>query len=91
MARLSYYMSPASQAKRKKLTTGYERISNIRKLKKYEENEVTLDDEQNDEMCNLVEQIWTEDLEKLCKEEDGHGVGRIMKDLWITDNKCMRV
>ena len=39
-------MSPVSQAKRKKLAQ-YERTSNIRKLKKYEDNEVTLDDEQN--------------------------------------------
>ena len=87
-ARLSY-MSPASQAKRKKLAQ-YERTSNIRKLKKYEDNEVTLDDEQNDEMCNIVEQIWTEDLETLCKEGDEHGVGRLMKDLWITDNERKR-
>ena len=87
-ARLSY-MSPASQAKRKKLAQ-YERTSNIRKLKKYEDNEVTLDDEQNDEMYNIVEQIRTEDLEKLCKEGDEHGVGRIMKDLWITDNERKR-
>ena len=82
-------MSPTSQAKRKKLAQ-YERTSNIRKLKKYEHNEVTLDDEQNDEMCNIVEQIRTEDLEKLCKEGDEHGVGRIMKGLWITDNKRKR-
>ena len=87
-ARLSY-MSPASQAKRKKLAQ-YERTSNIRKLKKYEESEVTLDDEQNDEMCNIAEQIRTEDLEKLCKEGDEHSVGRIMKDLWITDNERKR-
>ena len=60
-------MSPASQAKRKKLAQ-YERPSNIRKLKNYEDSEVTLDDEQNDEMCNIVEQIQTEDLEALCKE-----------------------
>ena len=82
-------MSPASQAKWKKLAQ-YERTSNIRKLKKYEDNEVTLDDEQNNEMCNIVEQIQTEDLEALCKEGDEHGVGRLMKDLWITDNERKR-
>ena len=87
-ARLSY-MSPVSQAKRKKLAQ-YERTSNIRKLKKYEDNEVTLDDEQNDEMCSIVEQIQTEDLEALCKEGDEHGVRRLMKDLWITDNERKR-
>ena len=82
-------MSPASQAKQKKLAQ-YERTSNIRKFKKYEDNEVTLDDEQNDEMCNIVEQIQTEDLEALCKEGDEHGVGRLMKDLWIADNERKR-
>ena len=41
-------MSPASQAKHKKLTQ-YERTNGFRKLVRYEENEVTLDDEQNDE------------------------------------------
>ena len=82
-------MSPASQAKWKKLAQ-YERTSNIRKLKKYEDNEVTLDDEQNNEMCNIVEQIQTKDLEALCKEGDEHGVGRLMKDLWITDNERKR-
>ena len=65
-ARLSY-MSPASQAKWKKLAQ-YERTSNIRKLKKYEESEVTLDDEQNDEMCNIAEQIRTEDLENCARK-----------------------
>ena len=65
----------------------YERTSNIRKLKKHEDNEVTLNVE-TEEMCNIVEHIQTEDVEKLCKEGDEHGVGGIMKDIWITDNEC---
>jgi len=82
-ARLSF-MSPASQAKRKKLAQ-YERTSNIRKLAKYEANEVTLDDEQNDEMSSVVENIGDEEVQKLCDEGEKFGIGSIMKDIWTTD------
>lgn len=82
-ARMSY-MSPASQTKRRKLAQ-YERTSNIRKLQKYEENEVVLDDEQNDEMCAIVEKMGDEELQKLFDEGNKHGVGGILKDIWATD------
>ena len=82
-AKLSY-MSPASQAKRKKLTQ-YERTSDIRKLANLEEDEVCLDDEQHEEMRNVVKRIGDVELDKLCKEGDKHGVGSIMKDIWIMD------
>ena len=81
-AKLSY-MSPASQAKRKKLAQ-YERTSNIRKLTNLEE-EISLDDEQHEEMCNVVQRIGDVELDKLCEEGDKHGVGSIMKGIWITD------
>ena len=58
-------MSPASQAKRKKLAQ-YERTNSFRKLARYEENEVTLDDEQNDEMNSVVEKIGDEEVQRLC-------------------------
>lgn len=77
-------MSPASQAKRKKLAQ-YERTSNIRKLANHEENEISLDDDQHEEMCNITQRIGDDELEKLCKEGDEHGAGSIMKDIWITD------
>ena len=74
------YMSPASQAKRKK-PAQYERTSNIRKLARYEVNEIA---EQNDEMCAIVEEMGDEDLQKLFDEG---GVGSILKDIWAT---CQR-
>ena len=82
-ARLSY-MSPASQTKRRKLAQ-YERTNNLRKLARYEENEVTLDDEQNDEMRTIMEKIGDEELQKLYDEGEKHGIGGILKDIWITD------
>ncbi|XP_065894808.1 uncharacterized protein [Dysidea avara] len=82
-ARMSY-MSPASQAKRRKLAQ-YERTSNIRKLARYEENEIELDEEQNDEMCAIVKKMEDEDLQKLFDEGEKHGVGSILKDIWATD------
>ena len=65
-ARLSY-MSPASQLKRKTLAQ-YERTNNIRKLQKYEESEVILDDDQNNEMCQIMEKIGVDELAKLYKK-----------------------
>ena len=65
-ARLSF-MSPASQVKWKKLAQ-YERTNSFRKLARYEENEVTLDDEQNDEMNSVVEKIGDEEVQRLCDE-----------------------
>jgi len=82
-ARMSH-MSPASQAKRRKLAQ-YERTSNIRKLARYKESEIELDDEQNDEMCAIMEKMGDEDLQKLFDEGEKHGVGSILKDIWATD------
>ena len=65
-ARLSY-MSPASQLKCKTLAQ-YERTNNIRKLQKYEESEVILDDDQNNEMCQIMEKIGVDELAKLYKK-----------------------
>jgi len=79
-------MSPASQAKRKKLAQ-YERTNSIRKLGINEQTEVVLDADQNDEMVNLVQNIENDDLEKLCLEGEKHGVGKLMKDIWVTDTQ----
>ena len=76
-------MSPASQAKRKKLAQ-YERTSTMRKLANYESSEITLDVNQN-EMCSIVQAIGDDDLEKLYVEGEKHGVGSIMKEIWVTD------
>jgi len=87
-ARLSH-MSPDSQAKRKTLAQ-YERTNNVRKLQRYEESEVVLDDDQNNEMCQIMQKIGTDELETLYKEGDEHGVRKIMEDIWITDKERQR-
>ena len=84
-ARLQY-MSPSSQQKRKQLAQ-YERSGSIRKLNKLEESEVLLDDEQNEEMCTVVESIQNDELEKLFQEGDQHSVGSLMKTIWFTDKE----
>lgn len=87
-ARLSY-MSPASQAKQKQLTQ-YERTNSIRKLAMYEDSEIMLDDTQNEEMCSIVQSIGDDDLENLYVEGEKHGVGKIMKEIWIMDAQQRR-
>ena len=57
------------------------------KLAKYQESEVTLNEEQHSEMCTIMERTNDDDLEKLFKEGNEHGVGDIMKDVWFTDKK----
>ena len=84
-ARLQY-MSPASQKKRK-LYAQYERTNSIRKLEKYEDSELVLDEEQNEEMCAVMEAIQPEELKKLFEEGDQHGVGNLMKNIWFTDKQ----
>ena len=49
-----------------------------KKLRKYENTEVTLADDQHEDMCNIVktiEEVSKDDLEKLFAEGDIHGVG----------------
>ena len=69
-------MSPASQLKRKQNTTS-ERNNDKKKLRKYENTEVTLADDQHEDMCNIVktiDEVSKDDLEKLFTESDIHGV-----------------
>lgn len=87
-ARLQY-MSPASQETRKRYAQ-YQRSSNIRKLRKLEDSEVVLSDEQNEEMCAVMEATRAEDLDKMYQEGDQHGVGSLMKTLWLTDKDCQK-
>jgi len=79
------HISPDNQQKHKKLAQ-YQRINNIRKLKKYEDSEIVLDEivldaEQSTEMCSVMEATPPEDLEKHFKEGDEHGVGDLMKSI----------
>lgn len=84
-ARLSY-MSPASQLKRQQ-NVQYTRKLSAQKLARYKENEVMLNEEQHTEMCSIVERTENDDLEKLFKEGNEHGVGELMKEIWFTDKK----
>ena len=86
-AKLSY-MSPASQSKRKQnLLT--ER-NNDKKLAKSENTEVTLADEQHEEMSaiiNKIEEVGKDDIEKVFAEGDSHGVGKEIREVWMTDKR----
>ena len=53
----------------------------MRKLKKCSEADVTLNDEQHDDMCSLVKRISDEDLGKIFLERSEHGVGDLMKSI----------
>ena len=83
------YMSPASQLKRKQNTL-IERNNDKIKLKRYEKGEVTLAEEQHDEMCAIVDRIWEvgkDELEKVFAEGDAHGVGTQIREIWMTDRR----
>jgi len=82
-------MSSLSQQKRR-LYAQYHRTNSICKLKKYEASELELDDEQNFEMCSIVNATQSEELKKLFKEGDEHGVGGLMKSIWYTDKDCQK-
>ena len=66
------YMSPTSQQKRKE-NTQRERAKDRTQLQKYSHTELTLDDEQHDELTKLMEAIdksGEEEVEKIMKEAD---------------------
>ena len=50
-----------------------------------------LDDEQNAEMSSIVEATQPDELEKLFDEGDQHGVGDIMKSVWLTDKNHQKM
>jgi len=82
-------MSPASQNKRKQNVTS-ERNSDKKKLRKYENTEVSLDDDQHDDLCEIVkkiEEVSKDDLEKAFCEGDIHGVGDKVREIWVTDRR----
>jgi len=83
-------MSPASQAKHKKLAQ-YERTNSFRKLARYEEHEVTLNDDQNKEMQTVMKEIGNEELQKVCNKGEKYDVGRIIKEVWTTDLDSQRM
>ena len=61
-------------------------------LKKYECVEVSLNDEQHDDMCAIIDKISQSEfcLNDLFVEGDKHGVGQVMKDLWEMDKRKIK-
>lgn len=52
--------------------------------------DVELSEEQYTEMCDIIPKIvkcGNEELTKLFSESDEHGVGDVMRDIWLTDIK----
>ena len=57
-------------------------------LKKFSHVEVSLSEDQHDQMCNIVEkfsQIGAEELESSLVEGDKHGVGPAIRGIWKND------
>jgi len=82
-------MSPGSQLKRKRNAVT-ERNNDKRKLAKYNRTEVTLTDEQHEEMCavlNIAEEVDNSELEKIFAEGDSYGVGKEIREVWMTDKR----
>ena len=61
-------------------------------LKKYECVEVSLDDEQHDNMCEIVNKISNNGfgLSDLFAEGDEQGVCQVMRDLWEVDKRKIK-
>ena len=56
-------------------------------------SELVLDDEQNAEICSVMEATQPDELAKLFKEGDEHGVGTVrslMKSIWYTDRDHLK-
>ena len=83
------YLSPASVAQRKKATQT-ERSADKTKLARCAELEVTLDDEQSDELTNImnkIEEANEDELEKIFNEADEHSVGESIRAAWESNRQ----
>lgn len=81
------YLSPKS-LKKKKQNTSRERINDKRLLSKYNSADVTLTEDQHDQMCDVVAKIsemGSESLETVFAEGDKQGVGRAIRAIWQND------
>ena len=61
-----------------------------KKLAKYENTEVTLADEQHEEMSAItdkIEEVGQDELEKIFVEGDSHGMGKEVREVWMTDKR----
>ena len=88
------YMSPASLKKRKS-NTQQERNKDKKALAKYGHLEVTLDDDQSDEMMEIMDKIDTvekQTLEDIFSEAESasSGVGNSVRGIWQDDKRNMK-
>lgn len=67
-----------------------ERNSDKLKLAKYESTEVTLSEEQHEDMSavvNKIEEVSKDELEKVFADGDAHYVETQIRKIWITDRR----
>ena len=86
------YMSPAILKKRKG-NTQQERNKYKKALAKYRHMEVTLDDEQSNEMVEIMDKIDTvgkKTLEEIFMEAESSGVGGSVRGIWEDDKRNMK-
>lgn len=65
----------------------HERVEDRKRLQKYEHTEVTLDDDQSDELSHVVHTINAksprrEILSQIFEEAENQGKGQIVQDIW---------
>ena len=68
----------------------HERVEDKKRLQKYEHTEVTLDDDQSDELSEVVHTInakspGCEVLSQIFEEAENQGKGQIVRDIWESD------
>ena len=68
----------------------HERVEDRKRLQKYEHTELTLDDEQSDELSQVVHTISAkspgrEVLSQIFEEAENQGKGQIARDIWESD------
>lgn len=83
------YLSPASLQKRKQLIK-QERARDKRIVEQYNRTRLTLDDEQHDEVCgiiNSIENTHKDELEKVLGEADKEGAGESIREMWKIDSQ----
>ena len=86
------YMSPSSQKKRKE-NTQRERAKDRSRLQKYSHTELTLDDEQHDELSKLIDAIdenGGKEIEEIMQDADSHGVGDCVREIWQMDKQRVK-
>ena len=67
-----------------------ERNNDKVKLTKSEKIEITLAEEQHDEICtivNRIEEVGKDELQKVFVDGDAHGVGAQIREVWVTDTR----